>query len=143
MPVIIKYCMDRLFEDIKNNYKTINIVVFSICIYLIVFLNLSNTIGNILPSLTKCPYLVFTGKSCPLCGGTRFFLNIKNALYDITYLFNFFGIVFIFFIYEIFFRGTNLLKHKYSNKLIKLDIILHMLVFILYIIYATIFIIQQ
>lgn len=135
--------MEELFEDIKKNYKVINIVVFFLCIYIIAFLKLSDNIGKIVPNLTKCPYLALTGKLCPLCGGTRYFLNIKNALYDITYLFNFFGIVFIFFIFEIFFRAINSLKHKYSNIIIKLDIVIHIIAFILYTIYEIVFIMNQ
>ena len=135
--------MEKLFEDIKKNYKVINIVVFFLCIYIIAFLKLSDNIGKIVPNLTKCPYLALTGKFCPLCGGTRYFLNIKNALYDITYLFNFFGIVFIFFIFEIFFRAINSLKHKYSNIIIKLDIVIHIIAFILYTIYEIVFIMNQ
>ncbi len=134
--------MEKLFEDIKKNYRVINIVVFFLCVYIIAFFNLSDNVGKIAPTLTKCPYLALTGKLCPLCGGTRYFLNLKSALNDITYLFNFFGIVFVFFIFEIFFRAINSLKHKYSNIMIKLDIVIHIIVFILYTIYEIVFIMK-
>ena len=76
--------MEKLFEDIRKNYRVINIVVFFLCVYIIVFFNLSDNIGKIAPTLTKCPYFALTGKICPLCGGTRYFFNLKSALIDIT-----------------------------------------------------------
>lgn len=130
----------KIIKDIKSNYKTINITILCICIFILLLPEVLSILEKISPVLTKCPYLILTGKPCPLCGGTRFIKNIKNSFNNLSYFLNFFGIVIILLLFEIIFRIINILKKEYSNKLIKIDIIIHILVFVVYIIYGIWFI---
>ena len=133
--------MKRIFSGIKKNYKTINIVIISICIYLlIVFPIISTIMESISPALTKCPYLQLTGKPCPLCGGTRFIKNIKNVFYDIHYVFNIFGLIILILILETIFRIGNIIKKENKEGIIKFDFFIHIILFIIYIIYSIYFI---
>ena len=133
--------MRKIFETIKSNYKIINIVILCICIYLIIFLPLvSKGLEKISPILTKCVYLQLTGKPCPLCGGTRFLKNIKNVFHDFSYVLNIFGLITLILILEIIFRITNLFIKQYKNNIIKYDIIIHIILFIAYIVYAIYYI---
>lgn len=131
-----------MFENIKKNYRIINIVFLVLAIYIALFPFTAKVLEKISPTLTKCPYLSITGKPCPLCGGTRYFANIKNVLQNYKYLFNFFGIVVILLILEIVYRIFNLLKKEYSDMMIKIDIIIHILLFICYTIYEIWYIIN-
>lgn len=126
---------------IKKNYKIINITILCICIYLLCFPLISILLESVNPSLTKCAYLSLTNKPCPLCGGTRFLKNITNVFYDITYIFNFFGLLIFIVILEIIFRATNIIKNRNSIMLIRLDIILHGFILVFYFIYEILFII--
>ena len=133
----------KILEEIKKNYKIINIVRLCICILILLLPQVLNVLEKISPTLVRCPYLELTGKPCPLCGGTRFIKNIKNSLNDISYFLNFFGIIIITVFLEIIFRITNILKKDYSNKLIKVDMVLHILIFISYLTYEICFIIYN
>lgn len=130
----------KILKDIKSNYKTINITILCICIFILLLPEVLSILEKISPVLTKCPYLALTGKPCPLCGGTRFIKNIKNSFNNLSYFLNFFGIIIIIIIFEILFRIINILKKEYSNKLIKIDIFFHILIFIAYTIYEIWFI---
>lgn len=131
----------KVFEEIKKNYKKINIAILGICIYFMCFPLIAILLEKISPSLTKCVYLELTGKPCPLCGGTRFLKNISNVFNDISYVFNFFGLVLLTIILEIIFRTIVIFKKNFSEKLIKIDIYLHIFLFICYTIYEIWFII--
>lgn len=130
----------KILKDIKSNYKTINITILCLCIFILLLPEVLGILEKISPVLTKCPYLVLTGKPCPLCGGTRFIKSIKNSFNNLSYFLNFFGIVIIILLLEIIFRIINILKKEYSNNLIKVDIIIHILVFVVYMIYGIWFI---
>lgn len=130
----------KILKDIKSNYKTINITILCICIFILLLPEVLRILERISPVLTKCPYLALTGKPCPLCGGTRFIKNIKNSFNDLSYFCNFFGIIIIIILFEMIFRIINILKTKYSSKLVKIDIVFHILIFIAYIIYGICFI---
>ena len=131
----------KISSDAIKNYKTINIVILCINIYLLFILPLvSGLLERISPALTKCSYLQITGKPCPLCGGTRFLRNIGNAFSDISYLFNIFGFILLLLVIEMIFRIINLKKKKYNDSFIKFDIILHCLLLISYILYSIFYI---
>jgi len=133
--------MGKILEFLKKNYKAINITVLCICIYLLfVFPIVSSILEKISPELTKCSYLQLTGKPCPLCGGTRFLRNIKNVFNDITYVFNFFGLIILFLIFETIFRIINIKKKESKKIVIIYDIIIHLILLICYTIYVIYFI---
>ena len=129
--------MGKMTKAIKNNYKIVNIVILSICIYLVVFMPfVSKLLEKISPTLTKCVYLQLTGKPCPLCGGTRFLQNIKNVFYDFSYVLNIFGLITLIIILEIIFRIINIKCKQDKKEIIIFDIIIHTILFIAYIVYV-------
>lgn len=130
----------KILKEIKKNYKIINIVILCICILILLLPIVLQILEQISPVFVKCPYLQLTGKPCPLCGGTRFIKNIGNAIDDLSYFLNFFGIIIIIVILEIIFRTINIIKKKYKESVIKIDIILHIIIFIIYISYDIWFI---
>lgn len=130
-----------MLREVKKNYKIINITILIICIYFVFFPIIAKLLENISPTLTKCPYLIFKGKPCPLCGGTRYFRNITKVFSDINYIFNFFGIIAIVLVLEIVFRVSNICRKTYSEKLVKFDIFLHIFLFLIYTFYEIWFII--
>ena len=64
---------------------------------------------------------------------------------DITYLFNPFGIIMIFILFEVLFRAYNLitLKKIKSNKYIIIDLVIHIIAVICFFMYEIIFIVLQ
>lgn len=133
-----------IYKKIEKNYIYINITLLLLSIYVIFFPMISEIIQKIIPQFGKCPYLMITGKNCPLCGGTRYIKNLPEALNDITYLLNPFGIIIIAVIIEIIFRSINIIKCKNTKqksleKTIKFDIILHSIEIIGLILYEILF----
>lgn len=132
-----------MIKFIKKNYDYINITIISLCGYAIIYVfGISRMLEKYFPDFIKCVYLQYTGKPCPLCGGTRYIRNIAEAFNDISYLFNFFGFVVIVFVFEVLFRIILLLnKKEKNNKIIFTDILVHSLILIVYFIYIVIFLI--
>lgn len=133
-----------IYKKIEKNYIYINITLLLLSIYVIFFPMISEIIQKIIPQFGKCPYLMITGKNCPLCGGTRYIKNLPEALNDITYLLNPFGIIIIAVMIEIIFRSINIIKCKNTKqksleKTIKFDIILHSIEIIGLILYEILF----
>lgn len=133
----------KISKDIKNDYRICNIVLLYISIFILLLPVVLGILEKISPVLTRCPYLELTGKPCPLCGGTRFIKNIKNSFNDLSYFFNFFGIIIVIVLFQIVFRTINIFKKTYSDKLIKIDIFVHILIFVAYTIYEICFIIYN
>lgn len=132
-----------MLREIKKNYKIINIVILCICILILLLPIVLQMLEHISPVFVKCPYLQLTGKPCPLCGGTRFIKNIGNAIDDLSYFLNFFGIIIIIVILEIIFRTINIIKKEYKKSVIRIDIILHIIIFITYTSYEILFIMHK
>lgn len=83
-----------------------------------------------------------TGQPCPLCGGTRYIENIPQVFNDITYLFNPFGVMIIVIILETFIRIFNFIlikKNKITDRIVKLDMIYHFIIFISFILYEILY----
>lgn len=128
----------------NKNYMHINIVSLLLGIYVILYPFISKILQKINPGFGICPYLAMTGKNCPLCGGTRYIANISKAFSDIKYLFHPFGIIVLAILFEICFRIYILIKKKYySKKIMKFDIIYHIIVTILFFGYEVIFLLSQ
>lgn len=130
----------KILKEIKKNYKIINIVILCICILILLLPIVLQILEQISPVFVKCPYLQLTGKPCPLCGGTRFIKNIGSAINNPSYFLNFFGVIIIIIIMEIIFRTINIIKKEYKESVIKIDIILHIIIFITYVSYEIWFI---
>lgn len=128
-----------MIKGIKNNYRILNIIMFGFCIFIFAFPLISKIMESISPVLTLCPFLFRTGKPCPMCGGTRFIKGLPNAIINnnIKYLFNFFGVFVIVILIEFIFRIINLFKKNYSNKLIYIDIAIHLILLLSLIIYEV------
>lgn len=137
--------INKIIKTIKKNYIYINITLLILAIYVIFFPIISLVLEKLFPRITICPYLTTTGNECPLCGGTRYIKGLGNIFNDITYLFNFFGIIIGVIIFNIMFRSINIVKIK-KNKNMKntiiIDIIIHTILLITYIGYEIIFILK-
>lgn len=134
-----------MFEFFKKNYNYINITIISLCGYIVAHIFLiSRIFEKYFPNFAKCAYLQYTGNPCPLCGGTRYIRNIREAFSDISYLFNFFGFAVIVFIFEVLFRMVLLISKKEKSKtLIVTDIFIHSIILIIYLIYIFKFFISN
>ena len=139
--------MKKLEKFINKNYININIILLLLAIYVILFPIISIPIKTIFPVFGECTYLRITGKPCPLCGGTRYIFNIFNVFKDITYLINPFGIMVIVIVAEVIFRIYNLWKMKIkkvniTNKKVKIDMIIHSIIFIFFMLYEIIYLLK-
>lgn len=135
-----------MIKKITKHYIYINITMLFLDIYVMIYPFISKLIEKINPNLTKCVYLQLTGHPCPLCGGTRFLSNIYKVFFDYKYILNFFGIVFMFLIFDIIFRIVNMIKIKNKrvmDKTIIFDIIIHIIAYVLFITYGIIFILYN
>lgn len=129
-------------ENIKKHYIYLNIVALLLSIYVMFFPYISKLITSFIPQFGICPYLAITGTPCPLCGGTRYIAGIGQALKNPTYLLHPFGIIMICILLELIFRIIILIKKdklKNINRIIKYDIIIHAILFALFIGYEIMF----
>lgn len=127
--------INKILNYIKKNYKILNIIFLLLSMYVILFPIISIPIKNIFPEFGQCTYLRVTGDPCPLCGGTRYIQNLPQVFKNITYLFHPFGVIVLFVIFEFVFRIYNLIKKKNDFKLIKIDIVIHIIAVIMFFIY--------
>ena len=137
--------MNRIVKLVKKNYIYVNITLFLLTIYVILFPFFAKILEKINPLLVQCPYLRATGKPCPLCGGTRYVSGLKNVLTDITYLFHPFGVMMIIIIFQFFYRIYNIAtrKKEKSDRYVKVDLIILSLIVIGFILYEVIYLIIQ
>ena len=137
--------MKKIVLFLKKNYIYVNISIFLLSIYVILFPFFAKLLEKINPLLVQCPYLRATGKPCPLCGGTRYISGLSNVLNDITYLFQPFGIMMIIIIVEFFFRLYNIITHKKekSERYVRIDFISLILITIGFLTYELVFMIKQ
>lgn len=127
--------INKILNYIKKNYKVLNIIFLLLSMYVILFPIISIPIKNIFPQFGQCTYLRVTGEPCPLCGGTRYIQNLPHVFQDIKYLFHPFGVIVMFVIFEFIFRMYNLIKKRNELKLIKIDIIIHIIAVTMFFIY--------
>lgn len=137
--------IEKSLEIIRRNYIYVNIVGLLFSLYIILFPLISDKLTPIFPFLFECPYLKMTRKPCPLCGGTRYFKNSYMAFGNITYLFHPFGMIFIFVMFELFFRAYNIIsiRKEKSLKYIKIDLLVHMFEIECVLIYEIVYLIKQ
>lgn len=137
--------MDKL-KFIEKNYIYVCFTFIGISIYVIFFPIVAKVLNLISPELTKCVYKSMTGNPCPLCGGTRYIANLKEVFNNPSYLLHPFGFMIIFIIFEILFRIFCIFairkKKKYLNKLVVIDVVIHLIVFISFITYEVLFILN-
>lgn len=131
--------MKKIYKIIKENYIYINITFLILAIYVIFFPIIAKQIQKIIPQFGICPYLFITGKPCPLCGGTRYIENLYKVFNDITYLLHPFGLMIIMIFMEIIFRTINIVLKKKSDKIIKFDVIIHIIEAIAFFMYEILF----
>lgn len=134
-----------MIEFIKKNYIYVNVVLLCLTLYIIFLPVIEKPIKAIIPEFNECPYLKITGKPCPLCGGTRYIKNLPQVFNDITYLFNPFGVIMLFIFFELIYRAYNLItiKKEKTDKQIKIDLIVHAIALICFIIYYISFMLMQ
>lgn len=128
---------------INKNYIYMNWILLGLSIYVIFFPILSFYISQFFPVFGKCAYLTLTNKPCPLCGGTRYFANIFQVFQNPSYLSQPFGIIAVAIVFEMVFRIVILIQiNKYkvvSKKVIKIDVVIHIIEVIVFIVYEIIF----
>jgi len=131
---------------LKKNYMNISIVFFALAVYVVLFPIISKCLTAFIPTLALCPYLVMTGKPCPLCGGTRYIANLGRALQDPSYLCHPFGIIILFVFFEIIFRIVCFIRIKKKKPLeatILFDLVIHIIAFASFLSYEIVFLIKN
>lgn len=131
---------------LKKNYMNISIVFFVLAVYVILFPVISKFLTAIFPTLGVCPYLVMTGKPCPLCGGTRYIANLGQALQNPKYLCHPFGIMVLFVAFELLFRifcFIQIKRKKPLDKIVLFDLVIHILAFTSFILYEIFFLLYN
>lgn len=142
----------------ERYYIIISITFLLMCLYVIFFPFFSKLLNLINPNLTICPFLKLTGNPCPLCGGTRYIQGLGNVFSDFTYLLHPFGFIIITIFLEVIYRfgillfyfrkrkqfncdnsNTNEFILKNFNIFVKIDIIIHTILIILFVIYEICF----
>ncbi|MBP3255135.1 MAG: DUF2752 domain-containing protein [Clostridia bacterium] len=132
-----------MIKLIQKNYKAVSIVFLFLAVFVILFPLITKLIQNIIPQFGLCPYLVMTGKPCPLCGGTRYIAGLPQAITTPSYLLHPFGAMMITIFLELVFRIVVLIK-KYNNiNLVKIDFIIHIIIGLLFIGYNVMFFITN
>ena len=132
--------MNKILNVIKKNYIYVNYIFIFLAVYIILFPLISKLLENINPNITRCYYLTMTGKPCPLCGGTRYIANLPSQIMiNPKYLLQPFGAMILFVIFELLFRIYLLIKKRNDIKIIKIDIIIHIVTAILFFAYEIIF----
>ena len=128
-----------MVKIIQKNYKALSILFLLLAVYVILFPLINKLIQQAIPQFGICPYLAMTGKPCPLCGGTRYIAGLPQAIFNPSYLIHPFGAMIITIFLELIFRIIVLIK-KYNNiKLVKIDFIIHIIIFILFLTYIILF----
>lgn len=137
--------MNKIVTYFKKNYIYVNITIFLLAIYVILFPFFAKILEKINPLLVQCPYLRLTGKPCPLCGGTRYISGLTNVFTDITYLFRPFGIIMIAALCQFLFRIYNLISYKKekSYKYVRNDFIIFIILIICFLLYELVYILLQ
>lgn len=129
----------------RKNYIYLSVTMLSLSLYIVFFPIFSKLLNYILPNFSKCVYKSITKKPCPLCGGTKFIAQIKDNIFNLSYFNCFFGYVIIFVIFEIIFRIFCILYIKNSKHIKALfitDVFIHVIVFVLFVLYEIIYIIN-
>ena len=133
-----------LLTFLHLHYKSLNITLLGLSIYVITFPIFSKILELFSPNLTKCVYKQMTLNECPLCGGTRFFSNILQNGFKFRYLFSSFGIMFLILLIELISRIILLFNcKKLTKKIIIIDLIWHIFILILYFLYLILFMLNQ
>jgi len=139
---IIITIINKILNYIKKNYKILNILFLLLSIYVILFPIIAIPIKLAFPQFGQCTYLRVTGKPCPLCGGTRYIQNLPQIFKNPSYLLHPFGVIVLFIIFEIIFRINNLIKKKNDIKLIKINIIIHIIATTIFFMYEIFYFIK-
>lgn len=129
-------------HQFNRNYMYLNKTMLGLAIYVIFFPFIASIVEKIKPEILVCPYLKMTGNPCPLCGGTRYFRGLSKALIDPSYLLNPFGVMAIVVLLEIPFRIfmiNRIKKEKLTKELFIVDIVIHTIIFVSFILYEILF----
>lgn len=134
-------------ENLKKYYLNFNYSVLFFAIYIFSYPIVGKMIGKLFPFLSKCIYKEITGKPCPLCGGTRYIANLKNVFHNPSILFQPFGYIMMFVIFNLIFRTLCIMYIKKGGNNIKkimiIDFTILSIVILLFFVYEIIFILNQ
>ncbi|WP_346940593.1 hypothetical protein [uncultured Clostridium sp.] len=132
-------------EEIIKEYNIFNVILITLVIAMIFLPFISRFVNKVFPITYGCLSYRILGETCPLCGFTR---DIKNIIIGNIFApkLNLLSVpAFLLGIFEIFFRmkilllKKRLINNKFRNKIIKFDVIYHVLMCFSFIIYGVLF----
>ncbi|GAA0773073.1 hypothetical protein [Clostridium subterminale] len=132
-------------EEIIKEYNIFNIILITLVIAMIFLPFISRFVNKVFPITYGCLSYRILGETCPLCGFTRDIKNIITGnifgpkLNLLSVPAALLGISEIFFRVKILLSKKRLVDNKFRNKIIKFDVIYHVLMFFSFIIYGVLF----
>lgn len=132
-------------EEIIKEYNIFNVILITLVIAMIFLPFISRFVNKVFPITYGCLSYRILGETCPLCGFTRDIKNIITGnifapkLNLLSVPAALLGISEIFFRVKILLSKKRLVDNKFRNKIIKFDVIYHVLMFFSFIIYGVLF----
>lgn len=132
-------------QEIIKEYNIFNWILIVLVLAMVFLPFISRVVNHIFPITYGCLSYRFLGKTCPLCGFTRDIRNIisgnifaaKLNLLSIPAVL--LGIFEIFFRIKILLSREKLMKKSIRSKIIKFDVIYHLLICFSFITYGVLF----
>ena len=117
-----------------RSYQLINIIIAGVIVLIIIYSGIFSPLENRYP--VKCVHEQFTGEPCPSCGLSHSFSYIVRGDLVRANDWNVYGIrVFLFFLFQLFLRGSNFIYLNYNplniRYVARVDISLSVITFIL------------
>jgi len=132
-------------EEIIKEYNIFNVILITLVIAMIFLPFISRFVNKVFTITYGCLSYRILGETCPLCGFTRDIKNIiignifapKLNLLSVPAVL--LGIFEFFFRMKILLSKKRLIDNKFRNKIIKFDVIYHVLMCFSFIIYGVLF----
>ncbi len=97
--------------DKVRSYQLINIIIAGVIVMIIIYSGIFSPVENNYP--VKCVHEKFTGLPCPSCGLSHSFSYIVRGDFGKANEWNIYGMrVFLFFLFQLFLRGSNFIYLK-------------------------------
>ena len=123
--------------SVAERYRIINMVIAGYIFYILLLPFISPVMTKWFPRLWSCAYYRATGRSCPLCGFTRYLGGIFSSLGD--YINPRSGFLFFFLLVNVFYRVGAIIwlesNQKSTRYVLFLDIIINMLLLVGFVIF--------
>jgi hypothetical protein len=129
-----------MYKLFKKNYKTVNLITLSFCIYLFIYPLIAKVLDTVTPGITDCAFKKITGIPCPFCGGTRYLTSLKNVFNDPSVLNSPFTIIIGLLIIQLIIKiYTTINRDKLSDNFKKFDFIFTLSIIFYILLYVTIY----